>query len=44
MSGIEGYGLEIVEQVAIEAPVSKYNYRYLLTKKEKLGHRLKISN
>jgi 3,4-dihydroxy 2-butanone 4-phosphate synthase/GTP cyclohydrolase II len=36
--GLEGYGLEVVERVAIKiAPTSK-NENYLKAKKEKLGH------
>jgi len=40
--GLEGYGLEIVERVPIEVGVCKYNIGYLRTKKEKLGHLLKL--
>lgn len=36
--GLEGYGLEIVEQVPIRIPPNPYNENYLKTKKEKLGH------
>ncbi len=36
--GLEGYGLEVVERVPLVIPVGKHNERYLLTKKEKLGH------
>ena len=36
--GLDGYGLEIVERVSIEIPPIKDNYRYLKTKKDKMGH------
>ncbi len=35
-----GYGLEIVENVAIEIPANDHNARYLGTKRDKLGHLL----
>ncbi len=38
--GLEGYGLEIVENVSIEITPNKYNERYLHTKKERMGHTL----
>jgi len=38
--GIEGFGLEVVEQVPIRIEPTEHNARYLLTKKEKLGHLL----
>jgi 3,4-dihydroxy 2-butanone 4-phosphate synthase/GTP cyclohydrolase II len=38
--GIEGYGLEVVEQVPIQIPANPFNERYLRTKREKLGHNL----
>ena len=40
MIGIEGYGLEVVEQVPIRISANRHNERYLRTKKEKLGHLL----
>ena len=38
--GLEGYGLEIVENVPIETIPTPYNERYLHTKKERMGHTL----
>lgn len=38
--GLEGYGLEVVERVAIEVPAHQINRRYLETKREKMGHLL----
>ncbi len=38
--GLEGYGLEITEQVPIKIRPNPFNARYLKTKREKLGHRL----
>ena len=40
LTGIEGFGLTVVEQVPIEMPPNAENRRYLATKREKLGHRL----
>ena len=40
--GLEGYGLEIVENVAIETAPNTYNERYLQTKKERMGHSLHL--
>ena len=38
--GIEGYGLEVVENVPIEVAPNPYNMRYMHTKKERMGHDL----
>jgi len=40
--GLEGYGLEVVERVPIEIEPNQKNRKYLRTKKEKLGHTLKL--
>jgi len=40
ISGLEGFGLTVVEQVPIETPPNAENRRYLAAKREKLGHRL----
>lgn len=36
--GLEGYGLEVVEQVPIRVAPNPHNAKYLKTKREKLGH------
>jgi 3,4-dihydroxy 2-butanone 4-phosphate synthase/GTP cyclohydrolase II len=40
LTGIEGFGLTVVEQVPIETTPTPENQRYLETKRDKLGHRL----
>ncbi|MDD6542720.1 MAG: bifunctional 3,4-dihydroxy-2-butanone-4-phosphate synthase/GTP cyclohydrolase II [Prevotella sp.] len=40
--GLEAYGLEIVENVPIEVTPNKYDYKYLKTKKERMGHDLHL--
>jgi 3,4-dihydroxy 2-butanone 4-phosphate synthase/GTP cyclohydrolase II len=40
LAGIDGFGLEIVEQIPIEVSPKPENERYLATKRDKLGHRL----
>ncbi|MBV8967594.1 MAG: GTP cyclohydrolase II, partial [Verrucomicrobia bacterium] len=38
--GLEGYGLNIVDQLPIRVDSNPFNARYLETKREKLGHKL----
>ena len=40
--GLEGYGLEVVENVPIEIAPNTYNRRYMLTKKERMGQHLDL--
>ncbi len=40
--GLEGYGLEITENVTIEVEPNKHNEFYMQTKKEKMGHDLQF--
>jgi 3,4-dihydroxy 2-butanone 4-phosphate synthase/GTP cyclohydrolase II len=40
MAGIEGFGLDVVEQLPLEVPPNAENERYLNTTRAKLGHRL----
>ena len=40
ITGIEGFGLTVVEQVPIETAPRPQNTRYLATKRDKLGHKL----
>lgn len=39
--GLQGYGLEIVENVPIEITPNEYNKFYMHTKKERMGHTLR---
>ena len=41
--GLEGFGLEITENVPLEVKPNEYNQRYLHTKKERMGHNLRFS-
>ncbi|MGN0210762.1 MAG: bifunctional 3,4-dihydroxy-2-butanone-4-phosphate synthase/GTP cyclohydrolase II [Muribaculaceae bacterium] len=38
--GLEGFGLQIVENVPIEIQPNDYNRRYMQTKKQRMGHTL----
>jgi len=40
--GLEGYGLEIVENVPLEVEPNEHNKFYLETKKHKMGHTLEL--
>ncbi|HZO95911.1 MAG TPA: bifunctional 3,4-dihydroxy-2-butanone-4-phosphate synthase/GTP cyclohydrolase II [Gaiellaceae bacterium] len=40
LTGIDGFGLTVVEQVPIEVAPNHENRRYLAVKRDKLGHRL----
>jgi 3,4-dihydroxy 2-butanone 4-phosphate synthase/GTP cyclohydrolase II len=40
LTGLEGYGLTVTEQVPIEVAPNPENARYLAAKRDKLGHRL----
>jgi 3,4-dihydroxy 2-butanone 4-phosphate synthase/GTP cyclohydrolase II len=41
--GVEGYGLEVMEQIPLQTPVRRENIRYLEAKKTKLGHTLDLT-
>jgi 3,4-dihydroxy 2-butanone 4-phosphate synthase/GTP cyclohydrolase II len=40
--GLEGYGLEVVDNIPIEVTTTPYNEFYMRTKRDKMGHILKI--
>lgn len=42
-TGLVGYGLEIIDNVAIEIESNEHNELYLRTKRDKMGHSLKIA-
>ncbi|OFX57334.1 MAG: bifunctional 3,4-dihydroxy-2-butanone 4-phosphate synthase/GTP cyclohydrolase II [Bacteroidetes bacterium GWA2_30_7] len=41
-AGLEGYGLEIIENINIQIQANKHNKFYLQTKKDKMGHFLEV--
>jgi 3,4-dihydroxy 2-butanone 4-phosphate synthase/GTP cyclohydrolase II len=43
-AGLEGWGLSIVERVQIEIEPTAENAGYLRTKRDKMGHDLKMEN
>ncbi|MDP4179434.1 MAG: GTP cyclohydrolase II, partial [Bacillota bacterium] len=43
ISGLTGYGIEIVDRIPIEMNHNERNEYYLMTKREKMGHILKLS-
>ena len=43
-SGLEGYGLQIVETVPIVIQPNQYNERYLRTKQDRMGHELHLGS
>jgi 3,4-dihydroxy 2-butanone 4-phosphate synthase/GTP cyclohydrolase II len=43
-TGLIGYGLEIVENIALEIESNSHNEHYLKTKRDKMGHTLKINH
>lgn len=42
--GLEGYGLEVVDNVGIEIAPNRYNLRYMLTKQQRMGHTLHMND
>jgi 3,4-dihydroxy 2-butanone 4-phosphate synthase/GTP cyclohydrolase II len=41
-AGLIGYGLEIVDRVSLEIKSNEHNEFYLQTKRDKMGHTLKM--
>ena len=37
-AGLLGYGLEVVDTIAIEIKPNEHNEKYLTTKRDKMGH------
>ncbi len=42
--GIDGYGLKVIERIPMEMEPTPENLKYLETKRDKLGHILRINN
>ncbi|RFC55202.1 bifunctional 3,4-dihydroxy-2-butanone-4-phosphate synthase/GTP cyclohydrolase II [Brumimicrobium aurantiacum] len=43
-TGLIGYGLEVVENVSLEIESNKHNKFYLETKRDRMGHNIKVGN
>ncbi len=41
-TGLVGYGLEIVENISLEIESNEHNEEYLITKRDKMGHSIKM--
>lgn len=41
-AGLKGYGLEIVERIALQLPATDGNLKYMKTKKERMGHLINL--
>jgi 3,4-dihydroxy 2-butanone 4-phosphate synthase/GTP cyclohydrolase II len=44
ISGLEGFGLELVERISIQSVCNARNLKYMKTKKEKMGHMLSFGD
>ena len=42
--GLEAYGITVVEQVPIEASPNPHNIRYLRTKRDRMGHTIRLDS
>lgn len=42
-TGLIGYGLEVVDNITLEVAPNEHNHKYLETKRDKMGHSLKLS-
>lgn len=43
-TGLIGYGLEIVDNIALEVGINKHNEKYMRTKRDKMGHSLHLDD
>ncbi len=41
-TGLVGYGLEIIENISLEIESNEHNEEYLITKRDKMGHSIKL--
>lgn len=41
-AGLSGYGIQIIQRIPIETKPDENNIKYLKTKKQKLGHKIKL--
>ncbi len=44
VAGLEGFGLEMVEQIPLNSPANDHNQRYLKTKRERMMHQIDLGD
>ncbi|MXZ02532.1 MAG: bifunctional 3,4-dihydroxy-2-butanone-4-phosphate synthase/GTP cyclohydrolase II [Chloroflexi bacterium] len=44
VAGLEGFGLEMVEQVPLSLPANDHNRKYLETKRDRMMHQIKVED
>ncbi len=44
VAGLEGFGLEMVEQIPLSPPANDHNLKYLQTKRDKMKHQIEVED
>ena len=44
VAGLEGFGLEMIEQIPLSPPANQHNRKYLQTKRDRMMHQIELSD